>query len=199
MESGGYTYVRLKAGEREIWAAVPRTAVQVGDRVTIPSGMEMKDFHSKTLDRTFESLWFGTGMVKAEEAAAMAGRGGGAGHGASRGASAGEPVEPGSIPKVDGGYTVAELFAKRTELSAQQIAVRGKVVKYNAGIMGRNWLHIQDGTGEPGSNDLTVTCNYAAKVGDVVLIQGTLILDKDFGAGYKYPVMLEATQVTVEP
>jgi len=65
-------------------------------------------------------------------------------------------------------------------------------------IMGKNWLHVQDGTGGPGANDLTVTCATTAKVGDIVLIRGTLVIDKDFGAGYKYDVMIEDAQITVE-
>ena len=76
--------------------------------------------------------------------------------------------------------------------------IRGKVVKYNAEIMGRNWLHIQDGTGAIGGNDLLITSSDKAKVGDTVLIVGTVAINKDFGAGYKYRVLVEDAKVTVE-
>jgi hypothetical protein len=64
--------------------------------------------------------------------------------------------------------------------------------------MGKNWLHVQDGTGKPGSNDLMVTSKAAAKVGDTVLVKGVVTLDKDFGAGYRYDVILDDAEVTVE-
>jgi hypothetical protein len=201
MDSGGYTYVRIQADGKEIWAAGPKIAVQIGDEITAIDAMEMKNFHSKTLDRTFESLWFAGKLVKAGEATSMAGDGVGAAHAgaSSHGATAVRlMVEAGSVPKAKDGYCVAELFAKRKDLSMRQVSVRGKVVKFNPGIMGKNWLHVQDGTGAPGANDLTVTCDTAAKVGDIVLIRGSLVLDKDFGAGYKYDVMIEDAQITVE-
>lgn len=201
MDSGGYTYVQLQAGGGEIWAAGPIIAIKIGDEITAVGAMEMKNFHSMTLDRTFESLWFANKLVKAGEATAIAGDGIGA---APAGASShGAPVvglvvEAGSIPKAENGYFVAELFAKRKDLSMQQVSMRGKVVKFNSRIMGKNWLHVQDGTGGPGANDLTVTCDAVAKVGDIVLVRGSLVLDKDFGAGYKYDVMIEDAQITVE-
>ena len=74
----------------------------------------------------------------------------------------------------------------------------GKVVKYNAMIMGKNWIHLQDGTGEPGSNDLTVTTQGTAFVGDTVLVRGNIGLDRDMGAGYRYDVLIEDATITVQ-
>jgi hypothetical protein len=78
------------------------------------------------------------------------------------------------------------------------VKVRGKVVKYNSGIMGKNWLHIQDGSGAAGSNDLTVTTSANTKVGDTVLVAGVLSANKDFGSGYKYALIVQDAKVTVE-
>lgn len=103
-----------------------------------------------------------------------------------------------SIAKAKGGYTVEELFAKKDTLKGKKVAVRGKVAKISEGIMGRTWIHLQDGSGKQGTNDITVTTNQSASVGDVVLITGNLITDKDFGAGYKYAVMIEDATVKVE-
>lgn len=102
------------------------------------------------------------------------------------------------ITKAEGGYTVEDLYAKKSELGGKQIALRGRVVKYNSGIMGKNWLHLRDGTGAEGSNDLTVTTSEPAAVGDTVLIQGTVAVDKDFGAGYRYGLIVEDAKVTKE-
>ncbi len=105
---------------------------------------------------------------------------------------------PEASDKTKKGYTVAELYSKMDELNGKEVTVRGKVVKYNGGIMGRNWIHVQDGTGGRGTNDLTVTSHQSAKVGDKVVATGILIKDKDFGSGYRYDVVLEKASITVE-
>ena len=97
----------------------------------------------------------------------------------------------------DNAYTVQEIFAKTKELAGKIVQVRGKVVKYNRGIMGRNWIHIQDGSGDPLQNthDLVATSTEEAAVGDVVTVQGKLTADKDFGAGYSYTAIIEEAKI----
>ena len=103
------------------------------------------------------------------------------------------------IVKAEGGKTVEEIFTEKDALANQRISLRGKVVKVNPNIMGNNWLHVRDGSGAEGSNDLTVTTSSALPdVGDTVLVAGTVTLDKDFGMGYQYPVILDSADVTVE-
>jgi len=103
------------------------------------------------------------------------------------------------IAKAEGGKTVAQVFAEREKLAGKPVTVRGKVVKTNAGIMGTNWLHIRDGSGAEGTNDLTVTTNGAVpNIGDTVLVTGQAALNKDFGMGYAYPVIVEGAEVKVE-
>jgi hypothetical protein len=100
--------------------------------------------------------------------------------------------------KAEGGYSVAEIFASKADLKDKMVILRGKVVKFNPEIMGKNWLHVQDGSGETGTNDITVTSAARAKVGDTVLVKGKLSLDRDFGFGYKYALIIEDAEVTVE-
>lgn len=107
-------------------------------------------------------------------------------------------AEKGAITKAKSGYTVEELYAKKAELNSKKVAVRGKAVKFNANINGKNWLHLQDGSGKQGTNDITVTTNQTAKVGDIVLATGVLATDRDFGSGYKYEVILEEAALTIE-
>ena len=90
---------------------------------------------------------------------------------------------------------MAEVHAGKASLAGKPVKVRGKVVKVSTGIMGKNWLHLRDGTGEAGSNDLTVTTAATAQVGDVVVVTGTVTVDKDFGSGYRYAVLIEDAQV----
>lgn len=115
-------------------------------------------------------------------------------------AKPGAEVDLAGITKAEGGRTVAELFADKDKLAGQKVAVRGKVVKTNSGIMGKDWVHVRDGSGAEGSNDLTVTTTSQPlpNVGDTVLVNGTVVTNKDYGMGYSYPVMLEGAQVTIE-
>jgi hypothetical protein len=102
------------------------------------------------------------------------------------------------IEKVAGGKTVAEIFSGKADLSGKEVAVRGQVVKFSAEIMGKNWIHLQDGTGAEGTNDLTVTTTAMVKVGDTVVVTGPVVTGKDFGYGYKYDVIIEDAKVVVE-
>jgi hypothetical protein len=95
--------------------------------------------------------------------------------------------------------TVAEVYAGKESLAGTEVTVRGKVVKFSSRIMGRNWAHVQDGSGAAGTNDLTVTTQDTARVGDTVLVSGKVSLNKDFGGGYRYTLIVEDGSVTVEP
>jgi len=105
------------------------------------------------------------------------------------------------ITKAEGGKTVAEVFAEKDALAGQPVTFRGKVVKTNPDIMGKNWLHVRDGSGAEGTNDLTITTAAGTMpiVGATVVVTGTVSLNKDFGMGYAYDVLIEDAQVTVEP
>jgi hypothetical protein len=120
----------------------------------------------------------------------MSGQGGG-----SEGAKAQASGEPIKVEKAKGkdAYTVSELYEKSGTLDKKSVSVRGKVMKVSRGIMGKNWVHLRDGSGDAGkgTNNVVVTSQEDPKVGDVVTARGTLYKDKDFGAGYQYAVILE--------
>lgn len=205
MDAGGYTYVQVDNGSELIWAAAPQFTVAVGDEVTIPPGMPMANYHSNSLDRDFDVVYFvgaimpaGAEGLPVSDPADMAAVDLSAvpGHPAPGQTADVADVDLDGIEKAEGGHTVAELFSGKADLSGQQVTIRGKVVKFSAGIMGKNWLHLQDGTAHEGANDLTVTTDAMANKGDTVLIRGTLVTDKDFGSGYRYDVIIEDAEVT---
>jgi hypothetical protein len=198
MDAGGYTYVRVESDTGEIWAASGQFAVAVGDRVTVPLEMAMENFHSDTLDRDFAVIYFAQRIAREGEdpaAAIMP-----AGHppvtaSASRGSVDLPDVEP-----IEGGVTVGEIWADREQLAGSSVTVRGQVVKFNGGILGTNWIHIQDGTGDPeaGTHDVTVTSKAAASVGDIITVSGPVVVDQDFGAGYRYPVLIKDAVLVIQ-
>lgn len=215
-DAAGYTYLKLQTADGESWAAVNEAKVAVGDVVTVLNPIAMTGFESPTLNRTFDEIWFGTlgpgsgptpseGFPLARSSdpsapamppampPAMAAQ-----H--AQAAAGPETTEKISVAKAEGpdGRSVAELFAQRAALNGKTVAVRGKVVKYNSGIMGKNWIHLRDGSGSPEAkdHDLTVTTNDVVAKGDVVLATGKVAVDRDFGSGYTYTLVLEEAKVT---
>jgi hypothetical protein len=167
----------------ETWAAVLKAPVKKGDDVTVVNAAPMDGFESRTLNRKFDRIVFGS-LAGAGDAAAAAG--------------------PADAPKIEvkkaegaQGRTVAEVFARKAALKDKEVAIRGKVVKFTREVMGKNWVHLRDGSGtrEGKDDDITVTTTDAAAMGDIVLVTGTVRLDKDFGAGYAYPVLIENAKV----
>lgn len=195
MDAATYTYARVETPAGEKWIAGPRTAIKVGDLLAWPGGAEMKNFPSKTLGRTFESILFVDQLIVGGASAAP---GKSAPHG-TLSSKAPEGPEIKDIKKAEGGQTIGEIYDRRAELEGKEVLLRGKVVKYNSGVMDRNWLHVQDGShGGAGDNDLTVTSEGQAAVGDTVLVRGKLVLNKDFGYGYRYDVLVEGATVAIE-
>jgi hypothetical protein len=205
IDAGTYSYLRLDTLGGEQWAAVPKCELKAGDNAVVSHAMPMDGFESKTLQRKFEHIVFGI-LDGAAAAAAPAGGPPASPHGAMENphakAQATPPADLGPI-KVSratgpGAATVAELFAKKAEMKDKPARVHGKVVKVLPGIMGKNWLHVRDGSGsdEKKDNDLTVTTDDVATVGSVVLVEGKVHTDKDLGSGYSFAVIVEDAKVT---
>ena len=211
MDSAGYTYVLLETAEGQRWMAANQTAVKVGDVLQTGQGMPMTEFRSNSLDRTFDVIYFVDGFRNLSASALPAVDAGDTlpeGHPAfdlpeghpSLDAADEAQAPAADVAALEPGQDIAYVYANKDSLAGQQVSLRGQVVKYNDGILGWNFIHLQDGSGDAadGSNALTVTSKTAAAVGDTVVVTGTLILDKDFGAGYSFPVMMEDAKVTVE-
>ncbi|HWR97953.1 MAG TPA: hypothetical protein VN317_05980 [Candidatus Methanoperedens sp.] len=216
MDAGSYTYVQVDDGKAKLWAAAPQFAVKKGDTVTVPEGMPMANYKSTTLNRTFDVVYFVSAIGKGDKlppgvAPAAAPMGGmpslGGGEQPQMPEGAHPRLDPsqaakdanvsfGGLKKAD--KSVGDIFAGKSGLGGKEVAVRGKVVKFSPQIMGKNWIHVQDGTGGAGTNDLTITTLDEAKVGDTVLITGKITLNKDFGMGYKYDLIIEDGKVKVE-
>ncbi|MDR3368128.1 nucleotide-binding protein [Rhodoferax sp.] len=183
-----YTYLLLKTKDGETWAAVNKADFKKGASVTIDNVVVMENFESHTLKRTFPVILFGTV--------------GGAGQAITSphgGAPAPVITGPIKVAKASGAnaYTVAEIVAKAKQLKTKTVVLSGKVVKYNPGIMGKNWIHLQDGSGSAASNsnDILVTSAAPTQIGSVITVTGVVNTDKDFGAGYVYKVLIEDASI----
>ena len=188
MTSGGYTYAHIESKGRKTWVAVPETKITVGQEVSFRPGVEMGAFESKTLKRKFDNIIFSTGVIGSAPMAHGTAMSGGSGTDTAS-------AEEIKVRKAKGpnAYTIKELIADSSRLDRKTIVVSGKVVKVSEGIMGKNWIHIKDGSAR--NEKLVVTSKDLPKVGDVVTVSGTLYKDKDFGSGYKYAVIVEEATI----
>ncbi len=202
IQTSSYTYVRVSSEGRDYWIAISKAEVKQGDTYYWSIGSPMKDFWSKELKRNFRTILFIQDFTDkpitleeqpgAPQENTMASPAGGqVPAGAMTGKQPTAEKAGISVPRAEGGITLGELFAKRNKYAGKQVNIRGEVVRFAGSIMGKNWAHLQDGTKDGGNFDLTVTTLDSVKVGDVVVFQGVITLNKDFGAGYSYEVIME--------
>jgi len=191
MDVDAFTYLRLKTKDGETWAAVSKAPVKKGAEVTIENGVVMNNFESKSLKKTFDRIVFGK----------LAGAGdSGVRPTTDPGWIHGRTPQPGDVAEVKvakasgpDARTVAEIVARRTELKDKPVTVRGKVVKFTGGVMGKNWIHLRDGSGSSAenTNDIVVTTTDETQIGDVVVAKGVVRTDVNLGSGYSYAVLVD--------
>lgn len=189
MDSGSYVYIRLEDG---VWIAANSFAVSEGDKIQYSGAMEMNDFHSKSLDRTFDSILF------VSDASIAGGSEGAAkkkvlppGNAHPSKPDTVQAPAPGEIKPLPEGKTIAEIYAEADDLKNKVVSLNAKVVKFNRRIMGKNWVTLKDGTGTESGNKLVATSQEVLTPGDLVVVKGTLATDVDLGRGYFYKVLLE--------
>ncbi len=195
LQTTSYTYLLAKENGQSQWLALPKIEASIGETYYYQGGMEMRDFKSSELDRTFESVIFIQGVQSAEVIQ------GGSGLSQETQKTIPQESEPVSekleikIDPADGGISVAELLGNKESYANKIVKLRGKVTKFSANIMGKNWIHLQDGTEHSGEYDITITSDMEAKQGEIVTIEGKITLDKDFGFGYFYKIIMEEGKV----
>jgi len=189
-----YSYIRVLEDGQEKWIAAPSTPVEVGKTYYYGKTMEMKNFESKDLNKTFEIVYFVEKISTTAEDTKLPLT------------TNPHPVNPEatkptiekkqvSIEAPSGAISIAELLKNKEELNMKTVTLKGEVTKFNPAIMKTNWIHLQDGTEFEGEFDLTLTTNEILKVGDIVTIQGAVTLNKDFGAGYAYKIIIENAKI----
>jgi hypothetical protein len=199
VNGGSYSYIKVKENSEERWIATGRQEIAIGDVFYYDEALQMTNFHSKDLDRTFEVIYFVNQISKipidhnhlSHE-----------NHGMDQlvtHAHTGKPnqkkINEITLEKAENEITIAHLYEKMDDFSAKEVEIRGIVVKINKGILGKNWVHLQDGTNSNGSYDLTITTQDAPEINDEVVFKGVITLKKDFGAGYIYDIIMEDAEI----
>ena len=190
-----YVYVQLEIDGVTNWYAAPEAAFTLGEKIEAPEGgLPMKDFYSKTLDRTFDMVYF-VGSINRPNGAGEESLP--PGHPPINAAATSAPseIDLSGIERPEDATPVAQIYAQKDALAGESVTVHGRVVKVSNNILGTNWVHLRDGSGDADSDDLTLTTQETVTVGETVTMRGTVSLDRDFGAGYKYDVLLEAAEL----
>lgn len=189
LDASNYSYLKVAENGNSYWIAVPTMDVKPGEKINFSKFMEMQNFKSESLGRTFESVLFVDDASKGEGGKDIS-----TPHSKiSTGKDASIKVEP-----LKDGYSIEQIYNKKSTLVNKVVKVKGVVAKINKDIMGTNWIHIQDGTGKDGTHDLLVTSDTVPEIGKTIIAEGKVISDKDFGSGYFYSVLLENSKITIE-
>lgn len=191
LQTSNYTYFLVDENNTENWIAVTKREAKEGDVIYYTNPLEMNNFVSKELGRTFATIFFVENVsdkpaaAENEVPATMAAR-----------KKEITKMDDISIIPVKGGITISELYRKPADYAGKTVKIRAVVTRFNSMIMGKNWVHIQDGTDFSENFDLTVTTLDSVAVGNTVTFRGIISLNKDFGAGYKYAVIMEEARAT---
>jgi len=193
MDAAGYTYAEVDTGKEKIWAAARKTVLKKGDMIAFSTVMPMKKYYSKSLKREFSVVYFVNQFITDKKPGANNQPVQSTPHANIKSQQTLEPVA--GIKKIEGGHTISDIYKNKKSLKGKTVLVRGKVTKFTAKVMNKNWLHIMDGSTH---NDLTITTDGVAAVNDVVVIEGKLKLDKDYNYGYVYPLIVENAKILKE-
>ena len=193
VQASNYTYMKVKENANERWVAVTKQDVNVGDVYYYDEALQMTNFSSKDLDRTFDEIYFINTISKTPmiESPMMGGGAPGGGMPAHSGKVETQKLSSITLEKSGNEVTIGDIYNNRSDYASKEFEIRGVVVKVNPEVMGKNWIHIQDGTNGNGEYDLTITSQDMANKGDEVVFKGKVTLNKDFGSGYSYDVIME--------
>ena len=181
-----YSYLLVEEQGKEFWVAISKREVKQGGTYQYKGGLLKKNFFSREFNRVFETVYLVSNIWEKTE------RPGSALDEAATRIKGGQSLPNLEVEKIQpaaGAISLAELFANKESYQGKLVKITGKCIKINPMIMGRNWVHIQDGSGQ--DLELTVTTAEVLQLGDIVSVEGTITLDKDFGAGYRYDIIME--------
>ena len=195
LDVDNYTYLKLKSSAEEFWVAVPTYKDgNIGKEVEVFEAMPMFGFESKQLKRKFDKIYFGvlqkSGQTPPQMSPQMPPQ-----------KLAQLPAQNIKVSPFEGknSATLASIFNEKEKAQNKEVAIRGQVIKFNGGIMGKNWVHIADGTrpSDKEGGEITVVTNDKTAVGDIVVAKGKITLNKKV-EHYAFPVAIEDGTITVE-
>lgn len=178
-----YIYLKVVENEEEYWVAAGKQNVEVGDRYFFRGGLLKTNFESKEYNRVFEKVYLVSKLVSEN-------------HGQSSHNNTPSKEIKKDIEKVEGSLLIKEIIEQASALEGKEVQITGECTKLNANIMGRNWIHLKDGSKD--DYDFIITSEQAIPEGHVATLKGTLALNRDFGSGYRYEILIENGTIVYE-
>ena len=175
-----YVYLRVNEGEDEYWIATGKQAAEVGLKYFFRDGLLKTNFESKEYNRVFDKVYLVSKLVPENHSQV--------------GKSSTEPAN--RIVKLEGSMSIKEVIEQASALEGKEVQLTGECTKLNANIMGRNWIHLKDGSKD--DYDFVVTSDQAIPEGHIVTIKGIVSLNRDFGSGYRYDLLIENASLVRE-
>jgi hypothetical protein len=188
LQTERYVYLQVEENGETFWIATGKREVEKGGKYHYKGGLLKTNFESKEYNRTFDKIYLVSNIV-AEN------------HSHNHDSSTPQKIETHSVEskplprKIDqtGSIKIASITSDPTKYEGKSVQISGECVKINPNIMGRNWIHLKDGSND--DYDFVVTSNIMVPEGHVVTLTGTVALNKDFGAGYRYDIIVENGQL----
>lgn len=183
-----YVYLYVKEGNDKFWIATIKKDVQVGKAYFYKGGLLKTNFESKEHNRVFDKIYLVSNIVESDHGGSMSNPVSSAPNNSNE-----VRIASSEIVEVKGSIKIAELVNNAGIYEGKVVQISGKCVKLNPNIMGRNWIHLQDGSKD--DFDLVITSEIPIPEGTQITMEGKVVLNKDFGAGYRYDIILEEGKI----
>jgi hypothetical protein len=194
LQTSGYTYLHAMEGSKEVWIAITKLMAAPGEFYNYDDAAPMSNFTSKELKRTFPEILFVAKLNPGKGEKPVESNG-------THGLISPDITEKQGIPPVQnievvpGTTTIAKAWETAKSLEGKKITIHGQVTRFSSDILNSNWIHIEDGSDFSNHKDITITTDQKVKVGDMITVEGVVVLNKDFGSGYFFEMMMEAGKI----
>ncbi|MCF8272395.1 MAG: GW dipeptide domain-containing protein [Flavobacteriaceae bacterium] len=188
LPTANYTYLQVLEGEKNFWIAVNNSDAKVGETYFYVGGLLKENFESKALNRIFDELYLVGNLVSSNHGNQLNSNNVNHENDSKSKSIVSNSIKP-NIVTQKGSIKISEIVSNSKKYEGKTIQIDGECTKINVGIMGKNWIHLKDGSKD--DYDLVITSDELVSVGSVVTIKGDVVLNKDFGSGYKYDLIIE--------
>ena len=191
-----YLYLNVEENGERYWIAIIKKEIELEQTYYYNRALLKTNFESKETNRHFDEIYLVTNLVGVDHAKINS-----------------DPVnldhlheqntseeipstsksEPAKLIEREGSIKIADLVSNAKKFEGKTVQISGKCFKINPNIMERNWIHLRDGSKD--SYDLVITSKEFVEEGSVVTMKGTVTLNNDFGAGYRYDLVIEDGEI----
>ncbi len=187
-----YNYLKVSEGGEQFWIAVRKQEVKIGETYFYKRALLKTNFESKEHNKVFDKIYLVTSLVQSNhgnDSGSLTKSDSHEGHNHETETKEAATASTNKVVQKAGSIKIADLVKDQKKYEGKTVQLTGKCVKVNPNIMNKNWIHLKDGTKD--DYDLVITSDTFVPEGSEITMKATVVLNKDFGAGYKYDLILE--------